>query len=157
MTLQRRTSTFPYETGPPMNPGLNKRRTTTSGVRIRRSGSLTAAERSTPPGSLPLPRRGAVGRDNAPGHGGMAGGVTTIPKITREWLRRTADFFPARGESLEPAGASAASARCRWTAWDALEAVEPRLVDVWGGTTDRQRLKPRMGQRVAIRSVSMTE
>ena len=58
--------------------------------------------------------------------------------------RGTADFFPARGESLEAVravcGGCPVQAECLEYA---IEAEEPRLMGIWAGTTDRQRLKLR--------------
>ncbi len=58
--------------------------------------------------------------------------------------RGTADFFPARGESLEPARAfcDCCTVQVECLGY-ALEAEDPRLIGIWAGTTDRQRLKLR--------------
>lgn len=58
--------------------------------------------------------------------------------------RGTADFFPARGESVEPARAVCRGCTVQVECLGyALEAEEPRLFGIWAGTTDRQRLKLR--------------
>jgi WhiB family transcriptional regulator, redox-sensing transcriptional regulator len=56
----------------------------------------------------------------------------------------TADFFPARGESLESARAFCDRCPVQTECLKyAMEAEEPRLMGIWAGTTDRQRLKLR--------------